>query len=143
MTEVALGPAGAVTAVDFWGDAALDDLGAVQVEPRRWWVFGDVDEHELDGQGSATAIGGGLVRAEVRGRDWRDFLAIAGYLDLSGAEPGEALVTVIHHVPVTLIPDSEELCRVYFPASYAETLTDLWRRSATCDTQALQTGEDR
>ncbi len=136
--------------LDLWSDA-VPDLGigrAVQVEPRRWWLFdrgpgagpardpgpqtgetGSSGARDAPGPGaSLTAIGGGLMRATLTGPGWRALLMIAGVFDAEdpGFGPGDCAATVIHHVPVWIMPVATDCAEVYFAASYAAGLVDLW-----------------
>lgn len=128
---------------------------AVRVEPRRWWLIdaatapdrardnprnttatiaGQIADSlskiaEQVGDGGATvAIGGGLVRATLTGPGWRALLMLAAVFDAEdpGFGPGDSAATVIHHVPVWIVPLAADCAEVYFPASYARGLVDLW-----------------
>ncbi len=133
MTEVAFAPAGDVLALDIWvGDTPpFAGIRALQVEPRRWWLF-DAGSRASDpgDDGALAPIGGGLVRATLTG-DWRDTLMLAGWFDAENPRfgPGDVAATIIHHVPVWITPVADETCDVYFPASYAQTLAHLWGAS--------------
>ena len=134
---VTMEPAGDVIVLDLW-DGALPPLDAtittLPVEPRRWWLIGAarhiagiaVDVAE---RGALTPIGGGLVRAALTGSGWRSLLTVSGCFDSEDPEfgPGQVAATVIHHVPVWIAVTGDDRCDVYFAASYAETLADLWR----------------
>ncbi len=126
--EVALSvaPAGEVAVLDRWPGAAPPDLSgldAVPVEPDRWWLFGSVDPAI-----GAEPIGGGLVRATLTGPGWRALLMIAGVFDAEdpGFVPGRCAATVIHHVPVWIVPRAADCAHVFFAASYADGLVRLW-----------------
>lgn len=127
MTEVVLthAPAGEVTALELW--AGEPPTGALRVEPRRWWLLGPTGYDPGD-DGAVAQIGGGLVRATLRGPGWRSLLMVAGVFDAEdpGFGPGAVAATVIHHVPVWIVPTAAAACDVYFPASYASGLIGLW-----------------
>lgn len=133
VTDVTFAHAGDVLALDLWSGEPplLDGVRALQVEPRRWWLF-DARTRALDpGDGGALApIGGGLVRATLTG-GWRDTLMLAGWFDAEDPRfgPGDVAATIIHHVPVWIAPVAGERCEVYFPASYAWALIQLWGAS--------------
>ncbi len=126
---LSVAPAGEVAVLDLWPGADRRDLAgidAVQVEPDRWWLFGAVDP----GLG-AEPIGGGLVRATLTGPGWRALLMIAGVFDAEDPAfgPGDCAATVIHHVPVWIVPrggTAGDCAHVFFAASYAEGLVRLW-----------------
>jgi heterotetrameric sarcosine oxidase gamma subunit len=130
-----VGPAVDVVAIDLWTDAVPDfgDLRAVRVEPRRWWLIdggdgaAEIAEALLD-IGAATAIGGGLVRATLTGPGWRALLMVGGVFDAEdpGFGPGAVAATIIHHVPVWIAPLDDGTCHVFFAASYAGGLVDMW-----------------
>ncbi len=129
-----LAPAREVVAVDTWdGDLPLLPGRAIQVEPRRWWLFDSVDpdaiRDAIAGRGAAAAIGGGLVCATITGPAWRDLLSVSGFLDTEMLREDEAVGTVIHHVPVRVLVTGDRACEVYFAASYAGTLDELWQRA--------------
>ncbi len=145
MAEVALhvAPAGDVVAVDLWTDV-VPDFGtarAVRVEPRRWWLIDAGDTAatiaatmaatgagQIGDNGTTVAIGGGLVRATLTGPGWRQLLMLAAVFDAEdpGFGPGDCAATVIHHVPVWIVPLAADCAEVFFAASYARGLVDLW-----------------
>lgn len=145
-TDVALSvaAAGDVTVVDCWSDAPPDLAGgrAVRVEPRRWWLFapspavgGTVGQaspgsaaRDAAGEYAAVAIGGGLLRATLTGPGWRALLMVAGVFDAEdpGFGVGDCAATVIHHVPVWIVPVASDRAEVYFAASYAAGLVAMW-----------------
>nr|WP_295660388.1 sarcosine oxidase subunit gamma [Polymorphobacter sp.] len=136
MADVALtfAPAGDVVAVDLWSNLAPDfgTARAVRVEPRRWWLIdaGDIAAiaDAMRDDGCLTAIGGGLVRATLTGPGWRALLMVAGVFDAEDPRfgPGDCAATVIHHVPVWIVPVAADCAEVYFAASYAGGLIELW-----------------
>ncbi len=134
---VVIAPAGDVIALDLWDDAdprlLCGDKALMRVEPRRWWLFdaaGRIAEfaRSIGDNGALTPIGGGLVRATLAGPGWRALLTVAGLFDAEDPAFGSGAVasTVIHHVAVRIAVASEGGCDVYFAASYAPTLIDLW-----------------
>ena len=137
MTDVALqvAPAGDVVVADLWTDAVPDFGGvrAVRVEPRRWWLIdaGDIAATiagQIADSGTTIAIGGGLVRATLTGPGWRPLLMLAAVFDAEDPRfgPGNCAATILHHVPVWIVPVAADCAEVYFAASYARGLTDLW-----------------
>lgn len=135
---VAFAPARDVTVLDLWeGDLPAIAAGAMQVEPRRWWLIdrGEAIE-EIDtaiaGRGVLVPIGGGLVRATITGPGWRDLLSVSGFFDVHdpGFGAGSAASTVIHHVPVRIRVTGESSCDVFFATSYASTLAELWQKAS-------------
>ncbi|HEX8447249.1 MAG TPA: sarcosine oxidase subunit gamma [Sphingomonas sp.] len=125
-------PAHDAVAVDLWdGDLPmLPDMRAIQVEPRRWWVFGAPDIADAIGdRGAASPFGGGLMRATITGPGWRTLLSISALFDVEhpGFGVGQVASTVIHHVPVRIVVVGPDVCDLYCPASLAGTLESLWR----------------
>lgn len=130
-----IAPAGDIVAVDLWSDTAPDfgAVRAVRVEPRRWWLI-DAGETvaaivaAVADDGAATAIGGGLIRATLAGPGWRALLMVAGVFDAEDPAfgPGAAAATIIHHVPVWIVPVADDCAEVFFAASYARGLVELW-----------------
>lgn len=124
--DLQVGPAGDITVVDLWDDTVpAFDAPAIQVEPRRWWVFGPADPGEA---GAAAPIGGGMVCVRIAG-DWRALLMVSGIFDFEDPAfgPGDVAATVIHHVPVWVVPAADGSCAIYFRASLAAGLVELWR----------------
>ena len=126
---LSVAPAGDVMVLDRFDDAAPDLGGvrALRVEPRRWWLLDAGVRAAAEGEAVAP-IGGGLVRATLTGPGWRSLLMIAGLFDAEdpGFGPGAVAATVVHHVPVWIAPVASDTCEVYFAASYAQGLVDLW-----------------
>lgn len=132
-----IAPAGDVIALDLWdasdpGDA-LADIRHIRVEPRRWWLFDAVDRADtvaarIGDAGGLTAMGGGLMRATLAGLGWRALLTISGLFDSehAGFGSGAVAATIIHHVPVLIAVTKDLECEVYFAASYAPALVELW-----------------
>ena len=131
----ALAPAREVIAIDLWeGELPALPGRTIQVEPRRWWSLDSATFEAIataiGDRGAAAPIGGGLVRATVTGPGWRDLLSVSGFLDIEQLQPGDVASTVIHHVPVRLLVTGGQSCEVFFAASYAGTLDELWQRAA-------------
>ena len=127
-----LAPARAVIAIDLWeGDLPPLPGRAIRVEPRRWWLLDGGDSPAIGDRGAAAPIGGGLIRATLTGPDWRALLSVSGFLDTEMLRAGDVAATVIHHVPVRIVVTADDACEVYFAASYADTLDDLWRHAIT------------
>lgn len=130
---LSIAPAGEVTVLDLWSGeigALLAGTPHIQVEPRRWWLFGALPPSEaLDERGALTPIGGGLVRATMSGPGWGTLLTVGGVIDSerSAFTTGSVAASVIHHVPVWIVVTAPDACEVYYPASYAATLDRLWR----------------
>lgn len=129
--------AGDIVVVDVWSDVVPDfgSLRALRVEPRRWWLIDAGDTGALAAalveDGTLTPICGGLVRATLTGPGWRALLMVAGVFDAENPDfgPGDCAATVIHHVPVWIAPLAADCAEVYFVASYAEGLIDLWTKA--------------
>lgn len=140
---MAIAPAGDIVALDLWA-GTLPDLGirTLQVEPRRWWLFGaagrDID---IGDNGALAPIGGGLIRATFTGPGWRALLMISAVFDAENPNfaPGQVAATVIHHVPVWIAPIAADICEVFFAASYATDLVALWTRSIALSHSAAAT----
>lgn len=135
---VAFAPARDVTVLDLWeGDLPAIAVGAMQVEPHRWWLIDRSEaaeeiEREIAGRGVLVPIGGGLIRATISGPGWRDLLSVSGFFDVHdpGFGAGSAASTVIHHVPVRIRVTGESSCDVFFATSYASTLAELWQKAS-------------
>lgn len=117
--------------------AGSDALRAIRVEPMVWLVEGDgFDPAALaaavEAYGALTAIGGGFVRASLRGEGWRQVLMRDGVFDAESAAfgPGCVAATVIAHVAVRLHVVAEDRCDALVPASYAGPLVESWRKIA-------------
>ena len=88
------------------GRAAGDDvLRALRVEPLVWLLDGPGVDAAAIGQalgddGALTAIGGGLVRVEIVGPQWRALLMADGLFDAEDPAfaPGCVAATLIAHV---------------------------------------------
>ncbi|MDB5576636.1 MAG: sarcosine oxidase subunit gamma [Bradyrhizobium sp.] len=131
----ALSPARDMIAIDLWeGDPPALPGRTMRVEPCRWWLVDgtglEAVRAAIAGRGAAAAIGGGMVRATLTGAGWRDLLSVSGFLDTDMLRVGEVASTLIHHVPVRIAVTSDQACEVFFAASYAATLGELWQRAA-------------
>ena len=139
MTEpdvtITLMSAGAIIVLDRWDDLRPDLSGAtaLQVEPRRWWLIDPAEnlaaiELMLGDKGALTAIGGGLIRAVLKGAGWRAQLMISGLFDAEDPsfKPGDCAATLIHHTQVWIHAISEREAHVYLSASLQEDIKHLW-----------------
>jgi hypothetical protein len=130
--SVAIAPAGDVIALDLWtGEPGLTSLRALRVEQRRWWLIGAAAHLEaltarLGNTGALAAIGGGLMRASITGRDTRELLTVSGWFDAAKLGDSGVAATVIHHVPVWIAAIGPLDVEVYFAASYTSALRELW-----------------
>lgn len=125
-------PAPEVLVIDLWdGELPAVSARVLQVEPRRWWLFGAAAEvaQAVAGRGAIAPIGGGLMRAVIDGPGWRELLTISGLFDVESPTftTGDVASTVIHHVPVRIVATGDRSCEVYCAASYAPTLRELWQ----------------
>lgn len=139
-----IAPAGDILALDLWAGGVPDfGVRALQVEPRRWWLF-DAAAHDIDlgDSGALAPIGGGLMRATLTGPGWRGLLMVSAVFDAEDPAfgPGQVAATVIHHVPVWIAPVAADTCEVYFAASYTGDLTALWTRSIALAAGRANTG---
>lgn len=135
-TTVFIAPAADLVALDLWaGDPPdLAITRAFRVEPSHWWL---VDAGEglaaiataLGDRGALTAFGGGFVRATITGPGWRELLSVSSLIDTDEAAMplGSFTSTVIHHVPVRIAVAGTDRCELFFAASYASTLSQLWQ----------------
>jgi len=155
VTEMIVGPAGPLFALDVWdvaddaaasasvgalpgpGQAAVDAAGAVlRVGPRRWWLAGegfvpDAITSALQGTGVVTAVEGGWVRVRLSGAGWRALVMESGLIDAEdpGFGPGSVAVTPLCHVRCVLHVRSATQCDVFVPSSYADNCLSQWRAS--------------
>lgn len=132
--RITFAPAGDLVSLDLWeGDLPdLANVRALQVEPRRWWLVDpgaalSAIAAEIGDRGALTAFGGGFVSATITG-DWRNLLSISSLIDTDAPAlaVGSVTSTVIHHVPVRIAVFAAETCRLFYAASYAATLEELW-----------------
>lgn len=133
--SVAIAPAGDVIVLDLWtGELALTGIRTLRVEPRRWWLIGAAAHLEaltarLGDTGALAAIGGGLMRASITGRDTRELLTVSGWFDIATLGDSDVAATIIHHVPVWIAAIGPLDVEVYFAASYTSALSELWERA--------------
>ncbi|WP_421847442.1 sarcosine oxidase subunit gamma [Novosphingobium sp.] len=110
--------------------AANAAITLMRFEPTVWLAEGDVSvlADTLGDDGALTAIGGGIVRFRLAGPGWRELLMEGGVFDTSAtALPvGATAATVIDHVGVRLLVESDEACVAYVPASFAQSLHHFW-----------------
>lgn len=110
-----------------------DALRLIRVEPCVWLVEGDPTALTtiLGGDGTITAIGGGIVRIRLSGSGWRSLLMEGGMFDAesSAFAPGCIAATLIDHVAVRLHVISADACDVYVPASFSAGLLHFWRQA--------------
>lgn len=134
--KISFAPAGAIIVLDRWDDQQpdLQNVTALQVEPRRWWLIDPggqlaAIEQMLGDKGALTAIGGGLVRATLIGPQWRSQLMISGLFDAENLsfKPGDCAATLIHHTQVLINAISAREAHVYFAASIAADMRHLWQ----------------
>lgn len=115
--------------------ASKGALRLIRYEPTVWLVEGDSAAigGALGDDGALTAIGGGIVRVEIRGPRWRRLLMEGGVFDAESPAfaPGCSAATVIDHVNVRLLVTGEETCLAYVPASYAADMIKFWEVAAT------------
>ena len=154
MTDMIVGPAGALLSLDVWAvaddGAASTVLGAalpgpgraescaagtvLRIGPRRWWLDGapfsaDAIAQGLNGTGTVTSVAGGWVRVQLIGPAWRDLVMECGLIDAEAPDfgPGTVAVTVLSHARCVLHVCSPAQCNVYVPASYAGHCLAQWR----------------
>ncbi len=105
----------------------------MRFEPAVWLAEGDIAPFaELLGEdGSATPIGGGIVRVRLAGPGWRTLLMEGGVFDAESPEfaPGCTAATIIEHVNVRLHVENADACTAYVPSSYAQALIDFWHEA--------------
>ena len=113
--------------------AGRDGLTLIRCEPTVWLAEGDIAPLAviLDNDGAITAIGGGIVRVRIRGGGWRTLLMEGGVFDAESAvfAVGCGAATIIDHVNVRILVESEDACLVYVPASYAAGLIHFWEQA--------------
>lgn len=112
------------------GTAALQ---MIRVEPTVWLVEGDASPLAaiLGDDGALTAIGGGIVRVRIEGRNWRALLMQGGVFDAESPDfnRGSSAATIIDHVAVRLHVVRDDACDAYVPASYATGLIHFWEQA--------------
>ncbi|MFM5893857.1 MAG: hypothetical protein ACKOQM_05410 [Novosphingobium sp.] len=106
----------------------------IRYEPTVWLVEGDTGglAEVLGSDGSLTAIGGGLVRVRLGGAGWRALLMEGGVFDVESDDfaPGCSAATLIDHVNVRLLVESNDACFAYVPLSYAHDMIHFWTAAA-------------
>ena len=158
MTDVAITvlPAAPLHVLDIWSNpvavakrvakaygASLPPLGSslqlpsmqlIRYEPTVWLVEGEIGglAEVLGSEGSLTAIGGGLVRVRLSGAGWRSLLMEGGVFDAESDSfgPGCSAATLIDHVNVRLLVESDNACLAYVPLSYAHDMIHFWTAAA-------------
>ncbi len=113
----------------------LPAMRLIRFEPTVWLVEGDIAglADVLDTDGSLTAIGGGVGRVRLAGAGWRSLLMEGGVFDTesSNFSAGCSASTMIDHVNVRLLVESEDACLAYVPLSYAHDMVHFWQVAAT------------
>ena len=158
MTDIAITqlPAAPLNALEIWSNplAVLDrferafgrslpPLGSslqlpgrllIRFEPTVWLVEGEIGglTEVLGSDGSLTAIGGSLVRVRLSGVVWRSLLMEGGVFDAESKDFARSCsaATVIDHVNVRLLVESDDACLAYVPLSYAHDMIHFWTVSA-------------
>lgn len=158
MTDLAITalPAAPLHALEIWGDAPevakrfakaygaslpaaggslqLPSMQLIRYEPTVWLVAGELGglAEMLGCDGSLTAIGGGLVRVRLSGAGWRSLLMEGGVFDAESQDfvAGCSAATVIDHVNVRLLAESDDTCLAFVPLSYAHDLIRFWTVAA-------------
>lgn len=112
----------------------LPSIQLIRYEPTVWLVEGEIGglAEVLGGDGSLTAIGGGLMRVRLSGAGWRSLLMEGGVFDAEADSfaPGCSAATLIDHVNVRLLVESNDACLVYVPLSYAYDMIHFWTVAA-------------
>jgi heterotetrameric sarcosine oxidase gamma subunit len=114
-----------------------DALKLIRYEPTVWLVEGNDNalpatlQAILGGDGTLTAIGGGIVRVRLSGKGWRTLLMEGGVFDAESPAfaPGCSAATIIDHVAVRLHVLSEDVCDAYIPLSYSAGLVHFWEQA--------------
>ncbi len=112
----------------------LPSMRLIRYEPTVWLVEGEIGglAEVLGSNGSLTAIGGSLVRVRLSGAGWRSLLMEGSVFDAEARDfaPGCSAATVIDHVNVRLLVESEHACLAYVPLSYAHDMIHFWTVAA-------------
>ena len=112
----------------------LPSMQLIRYEPTVWLVEGEIGglAEVLGTDGSLTAIGGGVVRVRLSGPGWRGLLMEGGVFDAEAVSfaPGCSAATVIDHVNVRLLVESDDACLAYIPLSYAHGMIHFWTAAA-------------
>ena len=113
---------------------ASSAMQAIRYEPTVWLVEGDTAglAEVLGPDGSLTSLGGGVVRVRLAGPGWRSLLMEGGVFNAEAADfsTGCSATTLIDHVNVRLLVESEDACRAYVPLSYAHDMVHFWQVAA-------------
>ncbi len=113
---------------------ALPAMQLIRFEPTVWLVEGETAglAEVIGTDGSLTAIGGGVVRVRLAGAGWRSLLMEGGVFDAEteAFSSGCSATTLIDHVNVRLLVESEAACRAYVPLSYAHDMIHFWQVAA-------------
>ena len=109
----------------------LPALRLIRFEPTVWLVEGDTAglADVLGPDGSLTSIGGGVVRVRLAGPGWRSLLMEGGVFDAESPKfaKGCSASTLIDHVNVRLLVESDDSCLAYVPLSYAHDMVHFWQ----------------
>jgi heterotetrameric sarcosine oxidase gamma subunit len=112
----------------------LAALRLIRFEPTVWLVEGNTRglADVLGADSCLTAIGGGVVRVRLAGRGWRSLLMEGGVFDAESNDfsAGYSASTMIDHVNVRLLVESEDACLTYVPLSYAHDMVHFWQVAA-------------
>ena len=112
----------------------LSAMQLIRYEPTVWLAEGETAglAEILGSDGSLTAIGGGFVRVRLSGAGWRSLLMEGGVFDAESKTlaPGCSAATVIDHVNVRLLVESDDACLAYVPLSYAHDMIHFWTVAA-------------
>ena len=113
---------------------ALATMQLIRYEPTVWLVEGDTAglADVLGPDGSLTGVGGGVIRVRLAGPGWRSLLMEGGVFDAEspGFSSGCSATTLIDHVNVRLLVESQDACLAYVPLSYAHDLIHFWQVAA-------------
>lgn len=121
-------------ALPFMGRSAGNEaMRLIRYEPTVWLVEGDATTLSaiLGDDGALTAIGGGIVRFRLSGKNWRALLMESGVFDAENSDfTAEcSAATIIDHVAVRLHVVSEDECDAYVPRSFSEGLLHFWQQA--------------
>ena len=113
----------------------LPSIRLIRFEPTVWLIEGETAglPDVLSTDGALTAIGGGAVRVRLAGPGWRSLLMEGGVFDAESPafSAGCSASTLIDHVNVRLLVESEDSCLAYVPLSYAHDMLHFWQVAAT------------
>ena len=112
----------------------LPSMQLIRYEPTVWLIEGETTglAEVLGSDGSLTAIGGSLVRVRLSGAGWRSLLMEGGVFDAESKTfaTGCSAATLIDHVNVRLLVESDNACIAYVPLSYAHDMIHFWTVAA-------------